>query len=266
MSIFKPNNMKQSIFIFALMFMCATENTVAQERETTDFIDEIKNQDLAKLWSADKYIGVWLEGEESRECPEPIGFIGDNYQRFYMHIISAIKVKDKPDTYYLYGKTRTKDNVCIFQGTATIVDAKLFKEKIIQDYQQGYANCNIVLYENDKQSGSGKITGTIKSYFVIDKKGVFVYDGLEFVADGFCNNQFIGTWRSYKTGKSKKCHWGDYRIPNCGDLDIGAGEFSVNDKYVKNGWENYMKSWLEQPDTEEGKKARQEEARQWWKD
>jgi hypothetical protein len=60
-----------------------------------------------------------------------------------------------------------------------------------------------------------------------------------FVADGFSNNQFIGNWTSYKTNISKTCNWGDYRIPNCDNLDIEVGEFSVNEKYIKNGWVNY---------------------------
>jgi hypothetical protein len=62
------------------------------------------------------------------------------------------------------------------------------------------------------------------------------------VADGFSNNTFVGTWTSYKTGKSKKCNFGDYRIPECegsNGCDIGAGEFSINPKYRENGWQSY---------------------------
>jgi hypothetical protein len=76
----------------------------------------------------------------------------------------------------------------------------------------------------------------LKSEFLIDNKGQFRYDAISFSADGFSNNQFIGSWTSYKTDASKKCNWGDYRIPECGDLDIGAGELSISEKYSKNGW------------------------------
>lgn len=51
---------------------------------------------------------------------------------------------------------------------------------------------------------------------------------------------FVGSWTSYKTNIAKKCNWGDYRIPDSSDLDIGTGEFSVNEKYVKNDWLSYM--------------------------
>ncbi len=60
------------------------------------------------------------------------------------------------------------------------------------------------------------------------------------INDSFSNNGFIGTWTSYKTNTSKKCNWGDYRIPDCGDLDSGTGEFMVSSKYIKNGWLEYM--------------------------
>ena len=70
---------------------------------------------------------------------------------------------------------------------------------------------------------------------------------------------------SYKTKSSKKCHWGDYRIPDCGDLDKGAGEFSVSEKYIKNGWENYKLAWKTYPETPEALKAQEKEKEKWWK-
>lgn len=67
-------------------------------------------------------------------------------------------------------------------------------------------------------------------------------DGLYlFVADGFSNCQYEGTWTtSYKTNKIKRCNWGDYRIPNSSDLDEGCGEFIPQKKYARFGWENYI--------------------------
>nr|MBP6410083.1 hypothetical protein [Pseudarcicella sp.] len=70
-------------------------------------------------------------------------------------------------------------------------------------------------------------------------------DAISFNSDGFFNNQFIGSWTSYKTNTSKKCNWGDYRIPESGNLDVGAGEFSVDEKYLKNGWKNYSQAFMD---------------------
>ena len=132
-------------------------------------------------------------------------------------------------------------------------------------YKQGFANCDVTLYEDKKQTSTGFFKGKLTSNFIIDNQGKFRYDALMFSADDFSNNQFVGSWTSYKTNIAKKCNWGDYRIPVCGDLDIGAGEFSVESKYVKNGWTNYKLAWGTYPETDEVKQARQEENEQWWK-
>lgn len=85
------------------------------------------------------------------------------------------------------------------------------------------------------------------------------------VADGFTNNNFTGTWTSYKSNLSRKCNWGDYRIPESRLLDIGAGQFSVDQKYRKNGWENFSVAWNSNSETPDVKKARDKELLAWWK-
>ena len=63
-----------------------------------------------------------------------------------------------------------------------------------------------------------------------------LYDDIGRDSDDYSNNQFLGTWTSFRTNANKRCAWGQYRIPHSGDLDIGAAEFSVNPKYINNGW------------------------------
>jgi hypothetical protein len=82
------------------------------------------------------------------------------------------------------------------------------------------------------------------------------------VADGYRNNQWQGTWRSYKTGAAKVCNWGDWRIPESGGLDTGAGEFIPADEYLGNGWQSYR----DQFDRDESVRAKalREERPGWW--
>lgn len=41
----------------------------------------------------------------------------------------------------------------------------------------------------------------------------------------------------YNSNLKKICNWGDFRVPNSNcDFDIGVGDFSVSEKYWKNGW------------------------------
>jgi hypothetical protein len=217
----------------------------AQDTTTTIFFEQIKAYDLSTVLSADSILTEDREdGKEKIKRAEILGFIGDDYQWFFIHFVSVSRNPTNPYEYLVSGKTKVKETICSFQGKITIRQASIYKSGDIPTYRQGFATCDVILYEDKKQSSTGFIKGNLKSEFLIDNKGRFRYDAIMFVGDGFSNNQFIGNWTSYKTNSSKKCNWGDYRIPNSGDLDIGAGEFSVNDIYRKNGWETYGISGL----------------------
>lgn len=256
--------MKNSFkFLILSLTLSLTLAACGQTPKSVDYFAAIKKHDLSKLWRSDS---IYIEGgPEKIEFPEPIGYIDDNYQRFYIHYITITKSKDNPYQYKVFGKTKVKDNICSFNGTITVRKAMLYKESDDPRYKQGSVICDVVFYEDSTQFSSGVIKGTLTSEFYLDKKGKLHYDALVFGADGFSNNECRATWTSYKTGKSKKCNWGDFRIPDSGDFDIGAGEFSVADKYVKNGWENYRLAWNNYPDTPEVIKARQKEVAKWWK-
>jgi hypothetical protein len=228
------------ITIILLTFLTLGK-TYAQDTTTTNFFDQIKNYNLSTVLTADSFLAEDREDSKDKITrAEILGFIGDDYQRFFIHFVSVIPNPTNPYEYLVYGKTKVKETVCSFQGTITVRQSRIYKSGDIPNYKQGFANCDVILYEDKKEPSTGFIKGKLKIEFVIDNKGQFRYDALMFVADGFSNNQFVGKWTSYKISVSKKCNWGDYRIPECGDLDIGAGEFSVNEKYVKNGWLTYM--------------------------
>ncbi len=207
----------------------------------TDFYDQIKNYDLSTILTADSILTEDREDSKDKiKRAEALGFIGDNFQRFHIHFISVIQNPTNQYEYLAYGKTMVKENICSFQGKIIVKESSLYKRGDIPAYKQGFAVCEVVLYEDGKQSSTGLIKGKLTTNFVIDDKGKFRYDALMFVADGFSNNQFKGIWTSYKTNVSKKCNWGDYRIPDSKSLDSGAGEFMVNEKYIMNGWTSYM--------------------------
>lgn len=245
------------IFLTVLLF----GKTYAQDTTTTSFFEQIRNHDLSTILMADS-IDNSIEKFKKLEI---IGFIGDDYQRLFIHFVSMIQNPTNPYEYLVYGKTKVKETICSFQGTITIRNARMYKNAEFPDYQQGYTTCDVMLYEDKKERSTGFFKGTLTTNFIIDMKGKFSYDALLFYADGFANNQFVGSWTSYKTSAIKKCHWGDYRIPKCGDLDNGAGAFIVSTKYLKNGWENYKKAYSYNPNESETQKARQKENEQWWK-
>jgi len=236
-----------------------------QDTATTNFYSQMKLYNLSKVLMADSVWGGVGDNEmEMIKRDEMLGFIGDNYQRFYINFISMVKDPTNPYSYVVTGKTKVKNKICSFNGTINIKQARLYKVGDCIGCKQGFVNCEVTLYEDKSQEVSGLIKGKLKCNFLIDKKYGFGYDATNMVSDGFANNQFVGTWTSYKTNTSKKCNWGDSRIPDCGNLDIGAGEFSINDKYLKNGWENYKIAYSDS-DKPEVKRAKKIEAEKWWK-
>lgn len=261
----EPNAMKYSypLITFALTLLFAY--THAQERPSVNFYENIKNYNLHDLWTGDSIIIE--DGPERRLFPEPIGFIGDNFQRFYIHYTSVIKSKDTPYLYHVTGKTRVKNNICNFRGQIYIQKAVLYtvaESPAYSNLKSGSVSCQITLYEDSTQNGSGMIKGKLVSDFYLDKGGRVHYSGLMFTTDFFYNNSCEAIWTSYKTGISKKCNWGDFRIPGSGQMDNGVSEFHVIDKYVRNGWENYRSAWTGNPEAPEVVKARAEEFRKWW--
>ncbi len=216
---------------------------------------------------------VWLKNQDA-----VIGYIGDNYQRIHIHLISVIKNQSADNEYFVYGKSKVKSNECDFQGKFTITHVyefnraereALYKEALKQGDQeaiskfgksQGFILAEYYLFEDSEQKGSGLFKGVVKSFFYVEKEGLFFDDISLECDDKYSNNQFVGVWQSYNTGVQKTCNWGAYRIPNAGDLDIGAGEFSPNTKYLGKGWDTYYRAY-----NKSESEARKEEENNWWK-
>lgn len=183
-----------------------------------------------------------------------LGYVGENYQRFYF-LIDSIKM-DTEDTlhYHVWGKYRIKDRVSCYEGKVRILGEistlpkkyQVDEEVNPQSGTQIYGiNSEWNLKATDmNESIKGKMTST---FYIKDGKAVF--DDIDHYSDSFCNNQFEGVLSSSTTSE-QKCCWGACRIPDCGDLDIGEGEFLPNEKYLTCGWQSYRDASVE--GTEEG--------------
>ena len=206
-----------------------------------------------------------------------IGYIGENYQRFYIRFISIIKDKQTTNEYYVYGKSRVKNIICDFQGKIKITSAYEFDktewemhyhEAFIDDnyltidnteYVYGVVLAEYFLIEDDKQANSGIFHGFLKSYYYSENENFYFNDLNMRFDDNYCNNQFCGVWKSFSNGITKTCNWGICRIPNAKDLDIGAGEFSPSEKYYNSDWNSYYKAYFESDSA-----AIKQETTKWW--
>jgi len=175
-----------------------------------------------------------------------IGFIGSDYKRILMKFDSARKNNDS--TYIILGSSQVGNNKCIFNGELIIDKVKEFKnyhfgvDSIYTDSAiafQGILIGHFLIKENIQQNSAGKFDGVFTIWFYINSSGLVIYDDINSYSDSYRNNQYVGQWTLYNSNKSKICNWGEYRIPFSGDLDIGSGGFSVNTKYLNNGWQNY---------------------------
>lgn len=199
------------------------------------------------------------------------GFIGDNYQRIRVKIIKITKDDLSPYIYHIYGKSMVKNKLNEFTGSIKISNIRKLKS-ISYGVDDEYKNKGIKgefiivgeyrFSENEKQNHSGVFKGICKSDFYLDKNSKIRYDDIEFNSDGYTNNQFVGQWTEYKTNLTKRCNWGDFRIPNSGNFDIGAGEFSPDDKFLKYGWQTVRDLGVSNQNNE---KAKQIEEAKWWK-
>jgi len=253
----KPLNFIISLFFLALLLSATPGNR--------DALELIKSQDVSRIFTCETFKYAGDEGFEPIDRYPPLGFLGNNYHRIRIHFLSVIKNEDDPLEYFVHGKSKYKGNLCDFQGALRITSAEETKELEFPNERVGWIKGEYRFYEDQKQSGTGTFSGEFTSYWWINPDGQIEYNGLlAGMSDGFLNNQFKGTWTSHRTGKSSTCNWGDYRIPDSGELDLGAGEFSPAEKYWGNGWESYMKVRMGSTETER-KKAYAEEYEEWWK-
>ncbi|WP_019968421.1 XAC2610-related protein [Segatella maculosa] len=189
-----------------------------------------------------------------------LGYIG-NGQRLYMHFDTIYKDPVKPQYYHVEGKSKVKQNLCSFTGGITIHSFAPNEESdsLVKRY---HLKAQYQLNEDANQRGSGFFAGRLTSDFFIYRDSI-CFDEMEGGEDGYNNNQFEGRWTSYRTKISKKANFGIGRIPDSGNLDVGAAEFHVDPKKQHLGWESYTEAF--ETETPEGQKAQAEEDREWWK-
>ena len=196
-----------------------------------------------------------------------LGYIGDDYQRLRIAITSATKHPGQPNTYNVTGKSLVKNVVRAFAGTMKITKtASTRMAELDEDYKADMVREAGIVFgeyhfaEDARLTNTGAFDGFFVTDWIVDRDGRLQYDEVLMGADAYRNNQFAGTWTSYRTKAGKPASWGDSRIPLSGDLDIGAGEFSPDEKYIPNGWQSYHDAYFKQD-----KRALMEENRRWWK-
>ncbi|MRI63862.1 hypothetical protein EDM00_07655 [Ornithobacterium rhinotracheale] len=228
-----------------LMLTVLLSNAMFAQNDLFDNIYPEKSYDYANLITTKTFQGIDNEGhKEVVERGAILGAVGDNYTRWQLDFTSVKKDSQNPYIYNVAGNTKIGNgNFVPFTGTFELIESKVYKKpkskNFVIDGVKGKAKFKVHLDMDKKAKNAGSFDGEFTSKYILTNDNHLLYDGMGFVSDSFNNNYFTGHFTDYKTKKQIPANFGDFRIPNSGDLDIGAAEFSPNKKYIKNGWENY---------------------------
>lgn len=224
--------------------------------------DEITllNSNLEEL-SSIEVSHFWCMNENKRR----FGFIGENYRRLKLVYLSVIKDMENPLEYYVYGKSNVADNVCPFQGKITVKDSYYIKTPESPSGNSGILVGDYVFFEDSESHHAGVFKGIFATFWYKDGDGVIRYDDRRSVSALYNNNQFAGLWTAYRKENRRTANWGDSRIPESGNLDVGTSEFAPNRKYQENGWDSFIKAWNGGYSKTETDAARKKEIEKWWK-
>jgi len=181
-----------------------------------------------------------------------LGYTGNNFQRLIIKITSVKKLSKRNDLYYVSGYSVLRNTKREFSGNIKITQIREYRTMhygLDNEYiDRGFLAQGLVLgefhfNENKEYKDSGVFKGIVTSYWYLDKNNIMQYDDLEAdYSDGYVNNQYVGTWKSYKTTKTKISNWGEKRPPfSKKELDCGAAYFYPCKKYARYGWQSYIK-------------------------
>jgi len=228
------------------------------------------NTNVIEKYAPYKFNNIWLETPNSAVY----GIIGDSFKRIRIKFINIIRDTSDQRIYNVYGKSKVDNTICEFQGTISLteiieyeynpkIDSTRFQYDEFYNsdiLSRGHLEADYEFFENKDQRNSGVFKGKLYSFWYLSRENDRIYYGPTEPSDGYTNNNFIGTWQSYKSGVKKICNWGDFRVPmTTMEFDSGAGEFHPVEKYHELGWKTVI-----QAHHEENKTAIEIENAKWW--
>jgi len=165
--------------------------------DSKELITEFIKYDFSKLW---------LQQQETR-----VGFIGKNFQRFYIHFNEIIQNDTNPSFYKIKGSTRVINNICTFEGKIKIIHIreidKVQREESLKtavdendtELLRRFGSKKFIILteyifmEERNQKWSGYYHGIMKSNFYI-KNNIVHYNDLDF-SDSYSHNLCVGIWK-----------------------------------------------------------------------
>ena len=171
-----------------------------------------------------------------------LGYIGADYHRLHINFSSVKKASNTK--YIVSGEYKITADARPFNGEIQIIKIKKYVNLNygVDDFMKGKINAQGIALASYILKGDGgfQAKGQMLMKWYINSDQRLAYDDILEDEDMHANDLFCGECKVGKT-QTKPCAWWHYRIPNSGDLDVGAGEFSPNTKYLNNGWSDFNK-------------------------
>lgn len=245
----KPYRILTIIIVTLLVWSCnsksnKTVNKVEKQLPTKVAADSSQNHIVKELLQPKEkpFTEIFCDSIDISKNTGPSSFVGafgKNYYRIDLKIDSLIKVNKC--NYTMYGSTTLKGKTVPYNGELVITNVRKNKTNVYGDENPTYFHTEVFakykLVEDKSIIGSGVFTGSFHLGVHLTDDWIIDYDMWEWEGDGYSNYIFDGIWKS-QSGKIYDTYFADGKL-YVGDLNVGAGEFVPNKKYVKNGWFDY---------------------------
>ncbi len=226
------------IFFYLVIFMSST--LFAEQTSKQCFSRYLDSK--AHFINDDKFDKFDFSGILADSRTKFLGYIGADYHRLHINFSNVKKASHTK--YIVSGEYKISAEARPFNGEIQITKIRKYTNLNygVDDFMKGKINAQGIALASYFLKGDGdfQAKGQMLMKWYIDSDKRLAYDDISEDEDMYANNLFCG---ECKVGKAqiKPCAWGHYRIPNSGDLDIGAGEFSPSQKYINNGWSDFNK-------------------------
>lgn len=225
-------------FFYLVIFMSST--LFAEQTSKQCFSRYLDSK--AHFINDDKFDKFDFSGILADSRTKFLGYIGADYHRLHINFSNVKKASHTK--YIVSGEYKISAEARPFNGEIQITKIRKYTNLNygVDDFMKGKINAQGIALASYFLKGDGgfQAKGQMLIKWYIDSDKRLAYDDISEDEDMYANNLFCG---ECKVGKAqiKPCAWGHYRIPNSGDLDIGAGEFSPSPKYLSNGWSDFTK-------------------------
>ncbi|MBT9395632.1 hypothetical protein KLP40_20875 [Hymenobacter sp. NST-14] len=176
--------MKKFFSTIVLMGAITLPPESEQYRRQTLTSGYLKSTELSSQYAARSFAPIWLRSEPATV----FGFIGDDYQRLRVKLLTVRPDAQQPGRYLVTGKSKVRDNIVGFEGTFQVLHVREYKQhpRAIDDEPTIAVKAGVVLaaYELREpvgQPGAGIFRGVLHASWYQDKAGKLYYNDLECV-------------------------------------------------------------------------------------